>query len=125
MIAALDTDGDGELSAKEIENATVALKKLDKNNDGKLTTEGALLVAVARAGAAAGVQGGLDEARAGEPKALATAPQVGCAQEARGDISGFARAPGPHGGELACAEPSGAGGAGKAPLVGLARPQSV
>ena len=39
VIAALDTDGDGELSAKEIENATVALKKLDKNSDGKLTTE--------------------------------------------------------------------------------------
>lgn len=34
---ALDTDGDGELSAKEIENATAALKTLDKDKNGKLT----------------------------------------------------------------------------------------
>jgi hypothetical protein len=33
---ALDADGDGELSAKEIENATAALKTLDKDGDGKL-----------------------------------------------------------------------------------------
>ena len=34
---ALDTDGDGELSAKEIENATASLKTLDKDKNGKLT----------------------------------------------------------------------------------------
>jgi Ca2+-binding EF-hand superfamily protein len=39
LLQALDTDGDGELSAKEIENATAALKKLDTDNDGKLTRE--------------------------------------------------------------------------------------
>ena len=33
---ALDTDGDHQLSAKEIENAVAALKRLDKNEDGKL-----------------------------------------------------------------------------------------
>ncbi len=39
LMQALDADGDGELSAKEIENATVALKSLDKNKDGKLAGE--------------------------------------------------------------------------------------
>jgi EF-hand domain pair len=39
IIAALDTDGDGELSAKEIDNAAAALRTLDKNRDGKLTRE--------------------------------------------------------------------------------------
>ncbi|MDA0588049.1 MAG: hypothetical protein O2820_08245 [Planctomycetota bacterium] len=34
--AALDTDNDGVISAKEIENAVVALRTLDKNKDGKL-----------------------------------------------------------------------------------------
>ena len=36
MMSALDADKDGELSAKEIKNASDALKKLDKNNDGKV-----------------------------------------------------------------------------------------
>jgi len=36
LMAALDADKDGELSAKEIANAAKALKKLDKNNDGKV-----------------------------------------------------------------------------------------
>ncbi len=39
IMAALDADEDGEISAKEIENAVVALKKLDKNKDGKLTED--------------------------------------------------------------------------------------
>ena len=39
VVQALDTDGDGELSAKEIENATAALKTLDKDKDGKLSSE--------------------------------------------------------------------------------------
>lgn len=37
LMVALDTDKDGVISAKEIENAVAALKTLDKNNDGKLT----------------------------------------------------------------------------------------
>jgi len=36
---ALDTDKNGEISAKEIQNAAAALKKLDKNGDGKLTRD--------------------------------------------------------------------------------------
>jgi Ca2+-binding EF-hand superfamily protein len=36
---ALDADGDGEISAKEIENAPAALKALDRDNDGKLTRD--------------------------------------------------------------------------------------
>jgi Ca2+-binding EF-hand superfamily protein len=39
LIAALDTDEDGEISAEEIKNAVEALKKLDKNEDGKLSRE--------------------------------------------------------------------------------------
>jgi len=37
LMTALDTDGDGELSAKELENATASLKTLDKDKNGKLT----------------------------------------------------------------------------------------
>ena len=39
IIQALDTDRDGELSAAEISAATANLKKLDKNNDGKIDRE--------------------------------------------------------------------------------------
>ena len=39
LMAILDADHDGELSATEIENAAAALKKLDKNEDGKLTRD--------------------------------------------------------------------------------------
>jgi collagen type III alpha len=39
FMAALDTDGDGEISAEEISKASEALKTLDKNGDGKLNRE--------------------------------------------------------------------------------------
>ena len=39
LMAALDTDNDGVISEKEISAATKSLKKLDKNNDGKLTAD--------------------------------------------------------------------------------------
>ncbi len=39
IVAALDADGDGELSAREIDNAATALRTLDRNNDGKLTRD--------------------------------------------------------------------------------------
>ena len=39
IMAALDADHDGELSAKEIEAAAKSLRTLDKNEDGKLTRE--------------------------------------------------------------------------------------
>ncbi len=39
IMAALDANKDGTLSAEEIENAVKALKTLDKNKDGKLTPE--------------------------------------------------------------------------------------
>jgi Ca2+-binding EF-hand superfamily protein len=39
LMTALDTDGDGELSAKEIDAASVTLKTLDKDKDGKLSAE--------------------------------------------------------------------------------------
>ena len=39
LVAALDANSDGILSAEEIANAPVALKKLDKNGDGKLTED--------------------------------------------------------------------------------------
>ena len=39
LFAALDTNGDGVIDANEIANAAEALKKLDKNHDGKLTPD--------------------------------------------------------------------------------------
>jgi len=39
VIAALDTDRDGTLSAEEIAKASEAIKSLDKNDDGKLTED--------------------------------------------------------------------------------------
>ena len=39
LMEALDTNGDGILSADEIANASESLKKLDKNGDGKLTPD--------------------------------------------------------------------------------------
>lgn len=37
LVAALDTDGNGELSADEIDEAPASLAKLDTNRDGELT----------------------------------------------------------------------------------------
>lgn len=39
IFKALDVNGDGVIDAKEIANASAALKKLDKNGDGKLTRD--------------------------------------------------------------------------------------
>ncbi|MFN7989644.1 MAG: hypothetical protein U0529_19380 [Thermoanaerobaculia bacterium] len=39
IVAALDADGDGVISAAEIANAAAALRKLDRNRDGKLTPD--------------------------------------------------------------------------------------
>lgn len=39
MINALDADGDGEISARELANAQEELKKIDTNGDGKLTRD--------------------------------------------------------------------------------------
>lgn len=39
LMAALDANKDGEISAEEIANAATALKALDKNGDGKLSRD--------------------------------------------------------------------------------------
>ena len=39
VLAALDSDHDGEISAGEIEHAAAALKRLDRNHDGYLTAD--------------------------------------------------------------------------------------
>ena len=39
VMTALDSDGNGEISSDEIKGAVAALKKLDKNKDGKLTED--------------------------------------------------------------------------------------
>ncbi len=48
LMLVLDTDKDGELSAREIENAAAALKKLDRNKDGKLSKDELLPPSVVR-----------------------------------------------------------------------------
>ena len=39
ILAAVDTNGDGVISADELHNAAASLKKLDKDGDGKITRE--------------------------------------------------------------------------------------
>ena len=39
IMTALDADGDGKISTREIENAVAALQTLDKNKDGRLSQE--------------------------------------------------------------------------------------
>ncbi|MCX6952683.1 MAG: EF-hand domain-containing protein, partial [Verrucomicrobia bacterium] len=39
LFAALDANGDGVIDAAELANASVALKKLDRNGDGKITED--------------------------------------------------------------------------------------
>ena len=39
LMQALDANGDGIIDEAEIANASAALKKLDKNGDGKLTPD--------------------------------------------------------------------------------------
>jgi Ca2+-binding EF-hand superfamily protein len=53
ILRAIDADGDGTVSAKEIENAVATLKKLDKNSDGQLTRD-----EIGPAGGPGGLAGG-------------------------------------------------------------------
>lgn len=39
LVSALDKDGDGEISGKELEQASAVLTTLDKNKDGELTPD--------------------------------------------------------------------------------------
>lgn len=68
LMQALDTDGDGVLSAKEIKAAAKSLKQLDGNKDGKLTPDetgaGGMMGMMGGAGAAAGAAGAADGAGA-------------------------------------------------------------
>jgi Ca2+-binding EF-hand superfamily protein len=57
VMSAIDTDNNGEVSAKEIENASKALATLDKNKDGKLT-EDELRPEMGRGGEGRGGPGG-------------------------------------------------------------------
>lgn len=47
VLAALDADHDGEISAGEIQNSSAALKKIDKNLDGRLTPDELIPASVA------------------------------------------------------------------------------
>ena len=42
VLAAIDTDGDGILSAEEIRNAAASIRKLDKDGDGTISREEAM-----------------------------------------------------------------------------------
>ena len=73
LMAALDADGNGEISTEEIKAAPAALKKLDKNNDGKLTDAELLPsfpgVGGSRGGSVRGGRGGFG-GRGGAPQGL-------------------------------------------------------
>ena len=78
---ALDTDGDHQLSAEELENAVASLKKLDKNEDGKLSDDELRPRFGGRpgdrdgAGRGAGAPGGRDGA--GRPEGRGRGPDAG------------------------------------------------
>jgi Ca2+-binding EF-hand superfamily protein len=48
VLAAVDADGDGIISAEELSNAGKAIRKLDKDGDGKVTREEAMPASVPR-----------------------------------------------------------------------------
>jgi Ca2+-binding EF-hand superfamily protein len=58
LLSALDTDGDGALSAKELDRVSQSLLKLDKNNDGQLTANEVTAAPAARGGQFGGPPGG-------------------------------------------------------------------
>lgn len=60
LIAALDKDRNGELSAEEINSASDALKKLDRDGDGKLTQREFMPPRPEGAPTASGMQGGME-----------------------------------------------------------------
>ncbi len=92
LMRALDIDGDGTLSAKEIRAATKALKKLDLNRDGSVTPDelvakppmGGAGAAGAAAAAAAGGRAGFGGAGMGGR---------GGAAGGFGNVGGFGSAP--------------------------------
>lgn len=53
MFSAIDTDGDGTITSRELRRAVLALKKLDANKDGKITLAEATFAQVGTAGNAA------------------------------------------------------------------------
>src|SRR5689334_5381080 len=61
FMAIFDTNNDGVLDDKEIANATAALKKLDKDGDGKITQEELRAVMPGRGPGGPGGQGGNNE----------------------------------------------------------------
>ena len=71
LMVALDTDGDGEISPKEIKRAIVALKTLDKDGNGRLTEDE---LRPEFPGGAPGGPGGPVGARQGGPGAFGGPP---------------------------------------------------
>jgi hypothetical protein len=81
VLKALDADGNGEISSKEIENAAAALKKLDQNGDGKLTEDE--LRPQGPPGGRSGFGGGRPEG--GRPEGEGFGPPRGDFEGGRGD----------------------------------------
>jgi Ca2+-binding EF-hand superfamily protein len=67
VLAALDADGDGTISAQEIDNASARLRSLDKDGDGSLSVRE--LMPQGRGMGAAGQQRGPGQQREGMPGA--------------------------------------------------------
>ena len=112
LMQALDADGDGVISAKEIKSAAKALKSLDANRDGKLTQD-ELLPGRAPAMPGAGGAGG-----AGGPGGIGRGGAGGAGGAGFGGVGGFGGAGGGGGGGGGVVG-GGVGGAG-----GFAQPQT-
>ena len=105
VLIALDADKNGEISGKEMANAAVALKSLDKNNDGKLT-EDELRPNRPPGGFGGGRPGGDQQGRDGD----------------RGNMRGGEQGRGGFGGRPGGDQGQGRGGFGGPPQGGGARP---
>ena len=85
IMAALDIDGNGEISADEIDLAVASLRKLDRNKDGKLTVEELMPEGMMGGGMMGGMMGG---GMMGGPGGAAVDPAEMVSRMMQADVNG-------------------------------------